>query len=1028
MARPGFFNENINRDYPFLHDWFDGFKLLDTDPDSPTYQECVETQLNGLAPDWRVRDLPDFAIADFGCVMGVESGYIEGIHSVWLQQVRRKGSMISFEFHSDAPGLDGRALIFDRDITSSDFVTESVEDVKATDEALYNWPACSDNDYDTDLPTDAGDSGSPSSSSSVAAILADDSIPTYTLSPIPPATGVSESSSKNIHACDVCCWEDYEDAPDYIYINIASSDPQGDNEWCDCLNIDKDNPCSNDLNDAPAIGKLFKGSGGETGTAVLTYEGQLLAGTVESGCCHIGQAVLQCHKKDNQAAVWRFKIELYYSNDLSGCIMSTEGFITDPDGGHTGSCNCFKLPITFTPKPDGEQCEVCEITAIFFEEEPCPTDSDCGTVGIELPPGGGGGGGGGGSTPPPGGGCGWCFDAGGQLQSGDGEDYPWTEVEPWRVNFRFEDSKECAGDNGDVQCGYASKCFKLEDSTTFSIELDGMIEKQNPGYDGIKVVITDRNTGDVILTMSDKSDAFGGGCEMTARKLAESVTLGPGEYEIEVFVSTEDGLWHKDAYWNIYLDGLSQENEMNPCCPCEPELSCESSVLEEPTPECPCDPCEYEPPDCSLTSPPLWEGYMVSGSLDELAGYLSDCETIAGPIPIEPATIQNMAGGFVQSVNVANADRTRATSADGCRDLCFEDQECVEDCIACNCVAGDVFFKEGYNSLIKQDTLRKTLTFSGQVGAGAGEPCSEIPICEEEKEVLANSPYISTLSGGPTCGDVVMSINGVGGKYFTLSGGKGVDVIPYPEFNRIIVDVNLQDLAICPGDLENECPPCPEYSTDPCACGPAIIPTTKADPCGEEELGCSYEVTCVSGLWTALVPGENSTVQTDLNSGPVKLSWGFKDTGEKEELSFEGSAPPKAQVKFDTDYTVGKLKYTYVDTSDYPLTGATLQLDVTIGVSNKVVASYHLPLEISEGTISLDKAIPFTLKAKTGLETVFQGFKESSTLSKSFTVGAGESKEVELVVQFKEQNQCCHPEDDPLHDQCCDPSPCNEGS
>ena len=377
---------------------------------------------------------------------------------------------------------------------------------------------------------------------------------------------------------------------------------------------------------------------------------------------------------------------------------------------------------------------------------------------------------------------------------------------------------------------------------------------------------------------------------------------------------------------------------------------------------------------------------------------------------------------------MANAKRTRATSPEGCRDICFEEQECETDCIACGCLSGKVYFKEGYNSNIAEDDLTNTLIFSASVGGGEGEPCSEVPICDAEKNILANTPGITTLSGAPTCGEVVMSINGVGGKYFNIEGSNGVEVVPHPEFHRIIIDVNLQDLALCKIAETTECVACPTYSTDPCACGPAIISTTTDTLCGPEKASCSYDVTCVSGIWTSLTPGTNSTVKTSYNEGPISLSWGFKSDGKQEKLTFKGSAPAADTVKFDTDYTVGQLTYSYVNTTDYPLTGATLKLDITIGVSNKVVSTHLLPLQITEGVISLDKAVPFTLKSKVGLEMVVVGFKDGETTGKTFTVAEAATKTVDLVVQFKQQNECCHPSTDPLYSTCCNPTPCVESS
>jgi hypothetical protein len=960
MARPGFFNDNINRDYPFLHDWFDGHKVVDTDPESPTYKECIETQTNGPLPGWRVKDLPDYAVADFGCVMGVESGYVEGIHSVWLQQVRRKASTISYEFHSDAPGLNGRALIFDRDITASDFVTEMVKDVVATDEALYGWPPCDNTQYPLDCEPNVSSCG-------------------HVATEMPKA-----EQGKIVAACSG------HSGPS-VGVDCGACDDS-------CILVDWHTPFPNQ---AGFIAELWD----VTNNTLVRKSG------VEGPCESVSD--------------W------YQTSCCNGVNPgTTQQLLYGPWA--ISDCNSYKLKLWFY---DGAKAQ-CDGTMIFHGESnifSCCGEAVADSSDPILP-------GAGGEVPdvtviPPETpnatplGCCWCFDQEGQLDIIT-DTHPWTSVFPWHINFKFEDSKNCVTTgNPDVQCGYASKCFTLSEDTTIKIKLDGEIEKQNPGFDMVKVIIKD-GEGKRVAILEDLSDAFGGACEMVVRSSSREFTLPPGDYEIEVFISSIDGRYHRTAYWNIEIEGLDESNEASPCCGCNPPNplpGCSSTAM-EPEPECPCEPCGHIDPDCSATSPPLWEGYMVSGSIDRLAEVLADCQIIQGRIPVEPALMQSLAGGHVQSVSVANAERTKATSAEGCREICFEGQECETDCMACGCLSGDVYFKEGYNSVIAEDELTNTLIFSASVGSGEGEPCSEVPICDSEKNMLANTPGITTLSGASTCGEVVMSINGVGGKYFHIEGSNGVEVTPYPEFNRIIVDVNLQDLALCKIAETTECATCPPYSTDPCDCGPAIIATTTDTICGDEKGACSYDVVCVSSLWSDLKPGINATVETKYNDGPIILSWGFKSDGKKEKLTFKGSAPPTATVKFDTDYTLGQLAYTYVNTTDYPLTGVTLKLDLTIGVSNKVISTHNLPLEIAEGVISLNKDVPYTIKSKAGLELVIVGFKSDATTSKSFTVAEGTTKSVDLVVQFKQQNECCHPSTDPLYSTCCKPTPCVESS
>lgn len=93
MARPGFYADNLNRRFPFLANQAD---------------ELTETAV----------------IVDCGFMMGLGSGYIPGTHEVWLDSVSRVGSIITFTFVSDAPGVATQPLVFTRDISDSRFSHE----------------------------------------------------------------------------------------------------------------------------------------------------------------------------------------------------------------------------------------------------------------------------------------------------------------------------------------------------------------------------------------------------------------------------------------------------------------------------------------------------------------------------------------------------------------------------------------------------------------------------------------------------------------------------------------------------------------------------------------------------------------------------------------------------------------------------------------------------------------------------------------------------------------------------------------
>lgn len=108
MAKPGFFNTNENTSFPFI-----------------VGTVGIETPASGLPT---MLQLPDDFIVDCGFILGPESGFIEGQHSVYLYQISRVDSNnILFEFRTDAPDVSNSSLVFQRSNTDSDYTTEFLE-------------------------------------------------------------------------------------------------------------------------------------------------------------------------------------------------------------------------------------------------------------------------------------------------------------------------------------------------------------------------------------------------------------------------------------------------------------------------------------------------------------------------------------------------------------------------------------------------------------------------------------------------------------------------------------------------------------------------------------------------------------------------------------------------------------------------------------------------------------------------------------------------------------------------------------
>jgi len=93
MSRPGFYNDNEYRAYPFV----------------------FQPNINAL---------PTSAVVDAGVVMRADSGFDDETHSVWLSKITRDGDQFIFELKTDA--ID-TPLVFVRDAAASEWQIEYAE-------------------------------------------------------------------------------------------------------------------------------------------------------------------------------------------------------------------------------------------------------------------------------------------------------------------------------------------------------------------------------------------------------------------------------------------------------------------------------------------------------------------------------------------------------------------------------------------------------------------------------------------------------------------------------------------------------------------------------------------------------------------------------------------------------------------------------------------------------------------------------------------------------------------------------------
>ena len=232
------------------------------------------------------------------------------------------------------------------------------------------------------------------------------------------------------------------------------------------------------------------------------------------------------------------------------------------------------------------------------------------------------------------------------------------------------------------------------------------------------------------------------------------------------------------------------------------------------------DDVDVSTPEVGLECPLAvsWSGYLVTGELTSLLAQLAaEGPIISGNAVVEPALLRSLRGRIVTSVNVANVERTRYSSPEGCRELCWPfDLSPVY--VQAVCVTGPLRFQEGYNASLLTNETDNAIEFNAIAGGGEGEPC-ELPklFADEEPPTGRN-----LIDGSLGCGEVIRSINGIGGKLLSVAGGLGISVTATPESSKLIVDIDTGDMAVCFEEEPEGEPEEPEISDDPCDCGPTL--------------------------------------------------------------------------------------------------------------------------------------------------------------------------------------------------------------
>ena len=119
------------------------------------------------------------------------------------------------------------------------------------------------------------------------------------------------------------------------------------------------------------------------------------------------------------------------------------------------------------------------------------------------------------------------------------------------LQFKVEDSANCGGNNSNTQYGTATANIQVAGSNPITLELEfsGIGEAQSTGYDKIEFILDDEIIG--------SGEAPGGGLGCTSDSVivnpASPQSLNPGPHTLIINFTTNDALYHVDAFYEIRL-------------------------------------------------------------------------------------------------------------------------------------------------------------------------------------------------------------------------------------------------------------------------------------------------------------------------------------------------------------------------------------------------------------------------------------------------------------------------------------------
>ena len=129
---------------------------------------------------------------------------------------------------------------------------------------------------------------------------------------------------------------------------------------------------------------------------------------------------------------------------------------------------------------------------------------------------------------------------------------------PWSVDatgtdlsFHFENSLNCGGQNDNIQTGTARGQISLTKSSKLGISWTGLVEHQSSSFEKLTVKVNNQIA--ILAESVNNSQGCAMGRPTSEQTSPVSLSLEPGEHQIEIEINSVDASYHSGAYYNVVI-------------------------------------------------------------------------------------------------------------------------------------------------------------------------------------------------------------------------------------------------------------------------------------------------------------------------------------------------------------------------------------------------------------------------------------------------------------------------------------------